>query len=725
MHQQRFDDLTRRVAASSFQLDRRTLLRAIGMGGAVTVSGSAAPPTLAQDATFAAPGGPGVEQAAFDLLFDIGPIFRFVRDEVIYDPYSGVLRGARGTLWGMAGNSADQALLLAGLLNASLVKTRFVIGELAEEGASTVLGSLRMDEAAIRAWSDKVLVPTSNGSADNATEPAAGDESLLEMLSQARDRLIDLVDRQLDDGIETVTGALAAAGIDLPEPTVTLPDLERTSHVWVQYRSGRDWVDLDPSVPGAEPGQTYADARETLDALPEDLFHRVSVRLAAEKVAAGAPVRMDLLTFEAASADLVGVPITLMHPDAEELKAAGVAIAEAIGGYRTLVPALIVGDQSVSGQPVTFVTGADAFGDLSTEGDTLAEWLEIDIHTPVAERRIVRELFDRVAPAARASGSFDPAAIPMVELGDVGGASPSFPPLARVWSVGVVTSAIPGAYVYGDATDDALVTMSRAVHTYHHVQEMLGREKATLRGQRWCLDEPNLTAVVHSGLARSVESTERQSGMLEMDLLHRHGQALPVVGAQPESHPQVAAGVFSHAIERGLVEVTGTAMLDLRSDDFLSVGRVFEEARRQEIPTVVLQPGLRDASSLEVDEAARIRIAAALEEGYVVIVPERAVSINGTGRTGWWLVDPGTGTTLDQLDNGRGATLPEWARIALFVACYGIGFYTLGLFTSMTGWLSGEVATPYTVGTFIENWVKLNVGCFGGAPVPDIPEGSQ
>ncbi|MDQ2682862.1 MAG: hypothetical protein M3Y37_04985, partial [Chloroflexota bacterium] len=155
------------------------------------------------------------------------------------------------------------------------------------------------------------------------------------------------------------------------------------------------------------------------------------------------------------------------------------------------------------------------------------------------------------------------------------------------------------------------------------------------------------------------------------------------------------------------------------------VGRVFEEARRQEIPTVVLQPGLRDASSLEVDEAARIRIAAALEEGYVVIVPERAVSINGTGRTGWWLVDPGTGTTLDQLDNGRGATLPEWARIALFVACYGIGFYTLGLFTSMTGWLSGEVATPYTVGTFIENWVKLNAGCFGGAPVPDIPEGSQ
>ena len=56
-----------------------------------------------------------VAELAFELEFDQERIFRFVADEIRYEPYIGILRGATGTLETGAGNSVDKALLLAAL----------------------------------------------------------------------------------------------------------------------------------------------------------------------------------------------------------------------------------------------------------------------------------------------------------------------------------------------------------------------------------------------------------------------------------------------------------------------------------------------------------------------------------------------------------------------------------------------------------------------------------
>ncbi len=131
-------------------MHRRDFLKAAGLAGV----GLAAAPHLAAWGDGSLMGGASAVAAeasdpiatlAAALDYDAERIFRFVADEIRYDPYSGILRGARGTLASRAGNSADQALLLAALLGASLLPVRFAIGEIDGEAADGLLTGTELD----------------------------------------------------------------------------------------------------------------------------------------------------------------------------------------------------------------------------------------------------------------------------------------------------------------------------------------------------------------------------------------------------------------------------------------------------------------------------------------------------------------------------------------------------------------------------------------------------
>ena len=403
MRGEQFDRLVRGIATGEgWSGSRRGFLKAMGLGGAAVAIGVSAvsaspqsePASIRRRDQDATPFDPPIDDLAFSLEYDLDQMFAFVRDQVAYDPYPGIMRGPSGTLTGLAGNAADQAVLLARLLEAGMVRTRFVEGELTAAAATALLAAGALAPNAADARVDRLFVPllddesaTDGTDAEVTPAPTATDEQVTAFMKQ----VTDTIDGHISDGIAIVTAALTQAGVTLPTPSPAVPDLERTRHVWLQYANGPEWIDLDPSMPNAKPGDVFAQNPKVLSSLPEELRHRVTFKLIAEQVAAGSITRNELLTHEAASGDLAGLPLTLMHPQPEALDGIGVAISGAIDGYRNFVPSLMVGEQTVFGTPVTFSTGGGLFDTLgsgeSSDGDTLAEWLEITVTTRPAKAR--------------------------------------------------------------------------------------------------------------------------------------------------------------------------------------------------------------------------------------------------------------------------------------------------------------------------------------------------
>src|SRR5690606_7150695 len=85
-----------------------------------------------------------LEELTFELFFeDAAGINDWVQQNIAYQPYDGLLRGAQGTLWSRAGNALDQSVLLATLLNSAGYEARLALAGLQEEQATRLLETTR------------------------------------------------------------------------------------------------------------------------------------------------------------------------------------------------------------------------------------------------------------------------------------------------------------------------------------------------------------------------------------------------------------------------------------------------------------------------------------------------------------------------------------------------------------------------------------------------------
>ena len=320
-------------------IDWRTFLRAasltaVGVAGAARVMGAErqaermdVPPTQVTDDPVAA------QAEALEYDRD-ARYFRFVADEIAYEPYAGMLRGPRATLTGRAGNAADKAALLAALLEASLIGTRFVVGPL-DDASAAALAATTVDPGAARARATSVL-------ADEVPPAAHGDvaapevQAVIDRLPGIDQAVTAWASAAIDDSVRTIVGALADAGIRLPVGAPDRSDVERARHVWVQAAHGSEWLDLDPTLPGSEAGRTMATpTAEPVAVLPDGLRHRIDIVVTAEHIAGSGLAEEVLIERSMFADELTEIRFSISHAKPEGLKGLGVSIEQSLtGGVR-------------------------------------------------------------------------------------------------------------------------------------------------------------------------------------------------------------------------------------------------------------------------------------------------------------------------------------------------------------------------------------------------------
>jgi len=199
------------------------------------------------------------------LDYDAEEVLRAVSTEIAFQPYEGVMRGVNGTLQSHAGNSADQALLLAFLLNSAGYDARIVRAELTEADALRLLGTL--------------AAPSHTESLAYLAEAARKEGVPVDNDIQTVDPADTKVARQVAGATDRILGLLKAEGFNLEPAEVTAELVSQTrNYFWVQHREGpsAEWQDAHPAFAGAAPPTIVAQEFYS-DQIPQSYLHTLTV----------------------------------------------------------------------------------------------------------------------------------------------------------------------------------------------------------------------------------------------------------------------------------------------------------------------------------------------------------------------------------------------------------------------------------------------------------------
>lgn len=616
------------------------------------------PPTIAYDAA-AETDGPGLRRQAIESLtlpvprtidlsyvqaenFAVGlgkdptRIFEYVRDQIAYEPYVGVLRGPRGTLLAMAGNAADRAALLGELLKSSGFQVRYAHGTLPNALAQRLVDSV---------WAERRWVEAA-ASASSAPNPE---------LKSLGDKLVSSIQRDYD----LLRDMLKTAGLPKrAESPVTMQSLlsEARDHYWIEWLHDGTWTALDPSFATAVPGQTFATATETFAALPGSIHHRIEIKVRVEEYTGEQPSSREVLRYTARAADLSGEDLILVHSPVDRRNQ----------GNAQVQPAFIVQQKRHEGEPFWVSEGrlpaggglADALGggDGAVEVPMAAsESIELDFIAPGGQKTTeIRELFDHVGKSRRVADKvLDPA-----QLAEAA-ASNADKFVSTVYGLFVSTGAIDAVHARNlvapePTTDSAHLDVGACLRRinigFTASSDLLTSRVGAADGtvSRNYFDSPRVQ------IADLTAADDKLA--IGLDLRRDSARTL-VTGLQPDLafNVQVWRGVVDGTLERYLIEfMSSSADGDGNRKLGLSTSSLFESARASNTPAVLFaQNSTRPGSALTADTRARIE--ESMAAGHVLVAPQQPAVIGGAKRYAWWQVNPRSGETIAVADDGRRA----------------------------------------------------------------------
>lgn len=593
-----------------------------------------------------------VKSAAFAQALgkDVTRIFEFVRDNIAFEAYSGVLRGPRGTLLAMAGNSADRAGLLASLLTDSGYQVRYAKGMLSERDARELVASM---------WVPVQKPPVQNKTASDAAKSAV--QALVRSGKRDYQRIRD-----------ALKGAKTADGQAVPSLD-TLVEETRT-HYWVQVAKDGTWTDLDSSFADSTAGRSYARLDEKLQTLPPSLYHRVTLRIMVEESDGTRSRTEELATNSVNAADLSAVEIMVVHVPENwrgPVRSIQGALSSALSETGRIKPVLLIdGQQPVVGSPFRVrlnTSGAGGVtGLLGGEGTrrpleiATAEWIEFKFDYPDGRSEtVVREVFDLVGKAKRARNeSLNPAEIKTLATGDQTSAL-----MTTFFSVFLTTGRLDAAHLAGLSAETSsqaheerkgAVPLRRLAVTFYLISDaLLARvgtpERAVIR---FYPDSPRVFISEFSARAKRVR--------LAVDLRRDHARAVAAgPNLQSAFTASVLHGVVDGTLERVVVayvaaRIPGT--IDLKTG--LSTSLLFEQADEQRVPAVLVasEQTRLDAS---IPEDARARLFDDVRQGNYALAPQHAIRVADVPRYAWWRINRQTGETVAVTDDGLHQTSTE------------------------------------------------------------------
>jgi hypothetical protein len=626
-------------------------------------------------------------------------LYHWVQDNTTWIPYRGTLRGPVGVLMDRQGNSLDRALLLADLLQRAGHSVRLAHADLPPARAAELLPAL-VARHATGAFVELASTRHDAAPVSDAAIRYGLDRRAIERVLNEYETGTTRLLAELDGRVPEQAGRLISS-IPAPDPDeewltrrdsaiATLGD-----HWWVQAQRGDSWLDLD--LLGVRASDAGIVLREILlpSELPPALHHAISIRVIAERLAAGALTEHAVLAHTIRPSELIGRPVVLQFwpaawpnraPVVQDLNRSTRQVA---ASQDTWTAALVIGSDvvtsgslSAAGATVEAAAApAPGFGGLggaisqglngrngpATPGqDSLltAAWIEYRLDIPGREPRVVRRaVFDLVGEAARQAWT------PHVPtLSDEQRLTRALSLMMRTEILPVVAGPAPefvlqlhGRSLLANADLLRAVTRASFGSNEHTVDSLLR------------LAEPSVSplyalAVLRRGALGQAGIVDRPAILTRHQFPSIHGEGLALEDATDIVANEVGIALterdgFAARLEQGVWDTNLEAFL---AGSRASANTALAFAASGDWRTLTAAQSDRMPPRMAPDAAALMR--RDLESGYTVIAPDAPIALRGAAFGGWWRIDPATGDALGIAATGWGQGAPDYAmHLAAFV----------------------------------------------------------
>lgn len=646
------------------------------------------------------------------LNFDAGEIIEFVTKEIHFEQYPGLLRGVQGTLMSQAGNSLDQAVLLAALLNDAGYEASIKRATLTDLQADILIQQLSTEISKLLPLVDnasgKELVAKMMQTVDLPKEKI---ESFISTIFSQQDVSTSDVFHEAEADAAFISSVLQANNQTLEDREIT-DELraEAKDYFWVEYRLGPSdqRVAVHPTLAVKSNSFKELKVLETFKSkVPQKLQHQFRFQIFNEtKTGDRLTVTPLMKAWQRPAANLIGKRLVFTNV-ADGLKKLNdlKAPSDIAKNTKFITPVF-----TIDGKPVLELNPFDLNGtviDLSvlkmggaapaglfqtlgnkmesavqstaTDGDDKdenfralsAQWVEYTLISPGGkEKQIKRSIIDRISLDKRLSGKLD---------------INQFQSQAEtIWKLAVSNEFLvsPGRYPEAYTFDRYLqrimaarAALEMAIYSVYHPD---ANPAYTAKQLAAFNDNPALwlMSAIDTDIlsAKSVQNYQYEPALLIINsgiTYHEDGlknQFVVDIANTGQRVVRKEGGRLFNATSAAIL--SGSWATRLEEVNFISAEEVpsfqwntrkaFDLAKEKKIPLKLLLPDKQEElKKLQaLNSETRQQLSEDLKKGYMVIVPQRPVSNNALA--GWWRIHPDTGETLGMISEGQGGVISEY-----------------------------------------------------------------